>query len=55
MVTSLECQQGLPDVPAIHIEGRTCLEEVTMCKFLKHGVVIFGIVISNVSDLEKIN
>ena len=54
-VTSLECQQGLPDVPAFHIESRTCLEEVTIPEFSKHSVVILGIVTSDVSDLQKIS
>ena len=55
MVTSLEKSVGLPDVLAFHVEIRTHLEEVTFCKFLKHGVVILGVVTGNVPDLEKIN
>ena len=53
--TSLECQQDLPDVPAFHIESRTCLEEVTIHKFTKHSVVVLGVVTSDVSDLQMIS
>ena len=55
MVASLEKSVGLPDVLVFHVEIRTRLEEVTVCEFLKHGVVILGVVAGNVPDLEKIN
>lgn len=54
MVTPLECQQHLPDVSAFHIESRARLEEVTLGKFLKHCVIILGVVASDVPNLEKI-
>ena len=42
-------------MPAFHIESQTCLEEVTICKFMKHSVVVLGIVTSDVSNLQMIS
>ena len=45
--------QGKPNVVVFHIESGTCLEEIAVCKFLKHCVVVLGIVTSDVANLIK--
>ena len=37
----------------LHIESESGLEEVTMREFLKHCVVILGVVAGDVPNLEK--
>ena len=36
-----------------HVESGAGLEEVAMRKFLKHGIVVLGVVAHDVPDLEK--
>ena len=37
----------------LHVESGAGLEEVAMRKFLKHGIVVLGVVACDVPNLEK--
>jgi hypothetical protein len=51
--TVLEEPQYLPDLLVFHIKRGARFEEVAVRKFLKHGVVVFGVVTSDVPNLEN--
>jgi hypothetical protein len=51
--TALEEPQYLPDLLAFHIERGARFEEVAVRKFLKHGVIVFRVVASDVPNLEN--
>ena len=43
----------LPDMSTLHVKSGAGLEEVAMRKFLKHGIVVLGVVACDVPNLEK--